>query len=165
MDLNGVIDFIESQDDDAFTLTSCETSFEDDLCLGRGRFREILETMKTQHSNISSPLDQDFAKCLEHLDHFENLIEELETISRASACPWAQVHCFLTSQKIQDMCRELNINSAAVLQVALQFCWVAAPPLLGSVPAEMLLKRVLAHLSWENEGASMLEKVPCDLDK
>ncbi|ELT99028.1 hypothetical protein CAPTEDRAFT_227426 [Capitella teleta] len=121
MDLNGVIDFIESQDDDAFTLTSCETSFEDDLCLGRGRFREILETMKTQHSNISSPLDQDFAKCLEHLDHFENLIEELETISRASACPWAQVHCFLTSQKIQDMCRELNINSAAVLQVALQF--------------------------------------------
>ncbi|ELT96660.1 hypothetical protein CAPTEDRAFT_187396 [Capitella teleta] len=100
MDLNGVIDFIESQDDDAFTLTSCETSFEDDLCLGRGRFREILETMKTQHSNISSPLDQDFAKCLEHLDHFENLIEELETISRASACPWAQVHCFLTSQKI-----------------------------------------------------------------
>ncbi|ELT98917.1 hypothetical protein CAPTEDRAFT_187163, partial [Capitella teleta] len=57
-----------------------------------------------------------------HLDHFENLIEELETISRASACPWAQVHCFLTSQKIQDMCRELNINSAAVLQVALQFC-------------------------------------------
>ncbi|ELT96656.1 hypothetical protein CAPTEDRAFT_187392 [Capitella teleta] len=60
MDLNGVIDFIESQDDDAFALTSCEISFEDDLCLGR-----------------------------EHLDHFESLIEELETISRASACPWA----------------------------------------------------------------------------
>jgi hypothetical protein len=36
MDLNGVIDFIESQDDDAFALTSCEISFEDDLCLGRG---------------------------------------------------------------------------------------------------------------------------------
>ncbi|MEE4248455.1 MAG: hypothetical protein V2I33_24000 [Kangiellaceae bacterium] len=43
----------------------------------------------------------------EHLDHFESLIGELETISRASACPWpwAQVHCFLTFQKIQD--REL----------------------------------------------------------
>ncbi|ELU09190.1 hypothetical protein CAPTEDRAFT_202804 [Capitella teleta] len=86
MDLNGVIDSIESQDDDAFARTSCETSFEDDLCLGR-----------------------------EHLDHFESLIEELETISRASACPWAQVHCFLTSQKIQDI-------SVAVLQVTLQFC-------------------------------------------
>jgi NADPH-dependent 7-cyano-7-deazaguanine reductase QueF len=43
----------------------------------------------------------------EHLDHFESLIEELETISRASACPWAQVRCFLTSPKIQEMCREL----------------------------------------------------------
>ncbi|ELT90751.1 hypothetical protein CAPTEDRAFT_217252 [Capitella teleta] len=61
MDLNGVIDFIESQDDDAFALTSCEISFEDDLCLGR-----------------------------EHLDHFERRIEELESISRASTCPWAQ---------------------------------------------------------------------------
>ncbi|ELU13100.1 hypothetical protein CAPTEDRAFT_206380 [Capitella teleta] len=94
MDLNGVIDFIESQDDDAFALTSCEISFEDDLCLGR-----------------------------EHLDHFESLIEELETISRASACPWAQVHCFLTSQKIQDMCIiNHNISSVADLQVVLQFC-------------------------------------------
>ncbi|ELU18301.1 hypothetical protein CAPTEDRAFT_190052 [Capitella teleta] len=35
-----------------------------------------------------------------HLDHFECRIEKLESISRASACPWAQ----------------------AVLQVALQFC-------------------------------------------
>ncbi|ELT88645.1 hypothetical protein CAPTEDRAFT_209181 [Capitella teleta] len=61
--------------------------------------------MKTQHCNISSSLDQDFAKCLEHLDHFESLIEELETISRASACPWAQ-----------------GVEHAAVLQVALQFC-------------------------------------------
>uniref|UniRef100_X2A6C4 Uncharacterized protein n=1 Tax=Capitella teleta TaxID=283909 RepID=X2A6C4_CAPTE len=125
MDLNGVIDFIESQDDDAFALTSCEISFEDDLCLGRGCFREILETMKTQHSSISSPLDQDFAKCLEHLDHFESLVEELETISRASACPWpwAQVHCFLTFQKIQDMCIiNHDISSVAVLQVTLQFC-------------------------------------------
>ncbi|ELT86984.1 hypothetical protein CAPTEDRAFT_213169 [Capitella teleta] len=96
MDLNGVIDFIESQDDDAFALTSCEISFEDDLCLGR-----------------------------EHLDHFESLIEELETISRASACPWpwAQVHCFLTFQKIQDMCIiNHDISSVAVLQVTLQFC-------------------------------------------
>ncbi|ELU07473.1 hypothetical protein CAPTEDRAFT_189587 [Capitella teleta] len=94
MDLNGVIDSIESQDDDAFALTSCEISFEDDLCLGR-----------------------------EHLDHFQSLIEELETISRASACPWAQVHCFLTSQKIQDMCIiNHNISSVAVLQVTLQFC-------------------------------------------
>ncbi|ELT97447.1 hypothetical protein CAPTEDRAFT_193403 [Capitella teleta] len=94
MDLNSVIDFIESQDDDAFALTSCEISFEDDLCLGR-----------------------------EHLDHFESLIEELETISRASACQWAQVHCFLTSQKIQDMCIiNHNISSVAVLQVTLQFC-------------------------------------------
>jgi hypothetical protein len=59
----------------------------------------------------------------EHLDHFESLIEELETISRASACPWAQVHCFLTSQKIQDMCIiNHNISSVAVLQVTLQFC-------------------------------------------
>ncbi|ELT91814.1 hypothetical protein CAPTEDRAFT_218397 [Capitella teleta] len=96
MDLNGVIDFIESQDDDAFALTSCEISFEDDLCLGR-----------------------------EHLDHFESLIEELETISRASACPWpwAQVHCFLTFQKIQDTCIiNHDISSVAVLQVTLQFC-------------------------------------------
>ncbi|ELT89516.1 hypothetical protein CAPTEDRAFT_196402 [Capitella teleta] len=94
MDLSDAIDFIESQDDDAFALTSCEISFEGHLCLGRG-----------------------------HLDHFESLIEELETISRASVCPWAQVRCFLTSQKIQDMCIiNHNINSVAVLQVALQFC-------------------------------------------
>ncbi|ELT97524.1 hypothetical protein CAPTEDRAFT_213151 [Capitella teleta] len=53
MNLNGVIDFIESQDDDAFALTSCEISFEDDLCLGRGSFQEILETMKTQYRNIA----------------------------------------------------------------------------------------------------------------
>ncbi|ELT92039.1 hypothetical protein CAPTEDRAFT_194219 [Capitella teleta] len=79
--------------------------------------------MKTQHSKISSPLDQAFAKCLEHLDHFESLIEELETISRASACLWTQVHCFLASQKIQDMCIiNHNIISVAVLQVTLQFC-------------------------------------------
>jgi hypothetical protein len=61
----------------------------------------------------------------EHLDHFESLIEELETISRASACPWpwAQVHCFLTFQKIQDMCIiNHDISSVAVLQVTLQFC-------------------------------------------
>ncbi|ELU07562.1 hypothetical protein CAPTEDRAFT_205297 [Capitella teleta] len=61
--------------------------------------------MKTQHSNISSSLDQDFAKCLEHFDHFESLNDELETISRASACLWAQ-----------------GVEHAAVLQVALQFC-------------------------------------------
>ncbi|ELU13501.1 hypothetical protein CAPTEDRAFT_215844 [Capitella teleta] len=87
MDLNGVIDFIASQDDDAFALTSCEISFEDDLCLGR-----------------------------EHLDLFESLIEELETISRVSACHGQDPYISENSRHVQ------GVEHAAVHQVALQFC-------------------------------------------
>ncbi|ELU12297.1 hypothetical protein CAPTEDRAFT_214700 [Capitella teleta] len=43
MDLNGVIDFIESQDDDAFALTSYETSFEDDLWEERVEHAAVLQ--------------------------------------------------------------------------------------------------------------------------
>ncbi|ELT95067.1 hypothetical protein CAPTEDRAFT_210942 [Capitella teleta] len=52
MDLNGVIDFIESQDDDAFALTSCEISFEDDLCLGRVTL-QFCEDIVTRPANFA----------------------------------------------------------------------------------------------------------------
>ncbi|ELU16909.1 hypothetical protein CAPTEDRAFT_195140 [Capitella teleta] len=63
--------------------TSCQ-------CIG---YEPLLVGARNSQFTASSVYSTEWAasssKSTEHLDLFESLIEELETISRVSACPWA----------------------------------------------------------------------------